>query len=251
MVLENLRTVYGPSLSDADQRRMAQCFYTHLSKLFFENLSLSWMSQDQIRNQLRIEGLEIVEKASQEGKGVIFLTGHFGNWELCPIAGMMHIPQFKGRFHILRRQIGNKWIEKLLFRRFYQAGLNVIPKRNSLDQVLEALAKNDVVTFIIDQHAKLKKDGIAVEFFGKKAGTFRSLALVAGKTGAPVVPTISYREKTGKHAMEFRQPLKWIEHPDFDTEIYLNTKHYNEQIERMILDHPDQWLWAHKRWKNK
>jgi KDO2-lipid IV(A) lauroyltransferase len=167
------------------------------------------------------------------------------------VGTVLYFPQFYGRFHVVRRQIGNKWIERILFNRFYKAGLNIIPKRNSIDRVLEVLAKNDVVTFIMDQYAKPGREGILVDFFGEKVGTFKSLALIASASGAPVIPMISYRDANGKHVMKFYEPLSWIQNDDPDEELYQNTLAYNRVLEKRILEKPDQWIWMHKRWKVK
>ncbi len=251
VVLENMKRVYGDSLSAGQIEALAQRFYGHLFRLFMENIRMGWTNKKQLKDQIRIEGHEIVKKATDGKKGALLLTGHFGNWEVCPIAGMMHFEEYRGKFHIVRRQIGNKWVEKILFRRFYEAGLNVIPKRNAIDRVLEVLSQNEVVTFIMDQYAKPGRDGILVDFFGHKAGTFKSLALIASASGAPVIPTISYREPDGKHVMKFFEPLEWIQDDDPDKELYLNTLAYNRVLEKLILDKPDQWIWMHKRWKVK
>ena len=164
---------------------------------------------------------------------------------------MAHFPEFKGRFHLLRRPIGNKWIERVLFNRFYKAGLGIIPKKNSVSLILEALGRNDAVVFIMDQFARPGRDGIPVNFFGRKTGTFKSLALVARQSGAPVVPVVCYRESSGRHVMRFMAPLLWIEGEDPDGEIQANTEQYNRVLERMVLEHPEQWWWLHRRWKVK
>lgn len=251
VMYENIDTVFGDRLTPEEKKRFAQCHYSHLMKLIGEVLAASWMNEAAMRKRVRTEGHEIALKAAEQGKGVLFLTGHFGSWEFASVGTVLHFERFRGRIHVLRKLIANKFIEKILFRRFYKAGLDVISKRNSLNRVLEALSKNDVVIFIMDQYARPGKDGIEVDFFGKKAGTFRSLAMVAGQTGAPVIPTYSYREKDGTHVMKFLEPLKWIEDPDTDREIYENTLQYNRALEQMVLKHPDQWLWVHRRWKVK
>ena len=251
IVLDNIRLAFGSELAEDEVIKLAQCFYGHCARIILENLGTSWMSEDQIRKQVRVVGHEIVMKEAQKGRGVLLLTGHFGNWEITPIGAVLQFTAFKNRFHIVRRLLTNKTFEKILFRRFYKAGLNVIPKKNALSQVLAALKNNDVVAFIMDQYARPDRDGICVEFFGKKAGTFKSLALIARETGAPVVPALCYRESHGKHVMRFYEPLPWIEDTDHDREIYLNTLQYNKMLEKMIRSHPDQWFWFHRRWKNK
>jgi len=93
------------------------------------------------------------------------------------------------------------------------------------------------------------KDGIPVEFFGRPAGTFKSLALIAKASGAPVIPAHGWREADGRHVLRFEEELRWVSHEDPQEEIRLNTRAYNQAIERMVLRHPEQWFWMHKRWK--
>lgn len=248
VVLSNLRTVFGDRLDPGEIRALAQCFYQHILRLCFETFVMSWVPKSSLRDRVRIEGDRHLREASDQGKGVLLLTGHFGNWELVPVAAMLHFPELKGRFHVLRRLLVNKFVERVLFGRFSAAGLDVIPKRGSLGRVLDALARNEIVAFIMDQHAKPGKDGVVVDFFGRKAGTFKSLAVIARSTGSPVVPAYCYREKGG-HVMRFLEPVRWIERADPDEEIAVNTLEYNRVLERIVLEHPEQWYWIHRRWK--
>lgn len=250
-VLENLHLVFGHKLSPREIKVLAQCFYGHFLKVIVETLAATFIPKRALREQVVVLNHEILLKASTENKGILLLTGHFGNWELASAGAMLHFKEFQGRFHVLRRHLVNKVVEKALFGRFRRAGLNIIPKKQSLDQVLEALGRNDVVAFIMDQYANPARGGIEVDFFGKKAGTFKSLALVAGKSGAPVIPAHCYRREDGKHVMQFLEPLKWMESLDPETEIHENTRNYNRALERMVLERPDQWVWMHRRWKVK
>lgn len=250
VVLKNMSLVLGRHLSAREIVKLAQSFYSHLARSLRENIMLRFMSPEDIRQQAEVTGTEKLMLAAQQGKGVIVLTGHFGNWEFAPIAGIMNFKEYRGRFHFVRRTLRNKFLEKVLFRRFYQAGLQVIPKKNSLSQVCDALDQNDVVVFIMDQHAGIaQRDGIIAEFFGHEAGTFRSLAMIARYTQVPVVPATCYRRADGKHILQFFDPLSWIAAEDAEQEIYINTVGYNKALEKMILAHPEQWLWMHKRWK--
>ncbi|MCW5588989.1 MAG: lysophospholipid acyltransferase family protein [Legionellales bacterium] len=250
IIFANLRRVFSDELSEADIKKLAQCFYSHLARSVYENIKMRFQSLATIKTLARIEGLDHILNAAAEGKGLLILSGHFGNWELSPIAGILNFTQYQHRFHFIRKTLGAKWIEKILFRRYYQAGLNVIPKKNSLMQVCDALDREDAVVFILDQHASIKsKDGIMVEFFGEKAGTFRSLAMLAKHTQAPVVPALTYRDKHGQHVLEFLPKLIWQQAQTDTEEIYQNTLLYNQTLEKMILAHPEQWLWLHRRWK--
>ena len=125
---------------------------------------------------------------------MLILTGHFGNWEVATVAGIGSYPEVRGRFHFVRRPIKPRWLDAFVTRRFERAGFGVIAKRGSLDAIVDAASSaGDVVVFPFDQYAG-RADGIDVEFFGQPAGTFKSLAIIALATAAPVMPAASWRE---------------------------------------------------------
>lgn len=252
VVYENINQVYGHQLNARQKKHLAQAFYSHVATSLKEFFLLRFKSEEAWRQKVEVRGHHYLLDIAAKGQGVLVLTGHFGNWECAPIGGILNFKAFQGQFHFIRRTFNSKWVEKLLFRRYYKAGLHVIPKANSLHQVCDALEKNHAVVFVMDQHAIIdNRDGVAVEFFGKKAGTYRSLASLSRHTGVPVVPAASYRLPSGKHVLEFHPPIPWQDYPTTKASIYYNTLAYNQALERIILAHPEQWSWFHKRWKLK
>ena len=248
IVLDNLRRVYGEAADSAEIERLAQAHYGHLGRLLWEFLWFPWLSQSRRLAMVRVENLDPLLAAHELGKGVLILTGHFGNFEVATAAGLAQFPQAQGRFHFVRRPIRPEWLDRLVTRRFRKAGFGVLPKRGGLDAILDRLAAGDLVVFPFDQHAN-RKDGVLVEFFGHPAGTFRSLAVLAITTGASVVPASSWRERDGQHVLRFETPILPIEHSDTNEAIRLNTRAYNRALERMIVRRPEQWWWVHRRWK--
>ncbi|RMX00893.1 lipid A biosynthesis acyltransferase [Legionella jordanis] len=252
IVQANINLVFGHQLNAAQKKRLAKAFYSHMAMSIKEIVQLRFMSEKKLKERVDVKGYQRLLDIVAQNRGVLILTGHFGNWEFAPLGGILNFEEFKGQFHFIRRTLGSKALERLLFRRYYQAGLNVIPKKNSLDQVCNALDQNHAVVFVLDQHASLaNRDGVAVEFFGKKAGTYRSLATLARHTGVPVVPAAGYRLPNGRHVLEFHDPIYWQDYPTIQESIYQNTLAYNQALERIILAHPEQWHWLHKRWKLK
>jgi Kdo2-lipid IVA lauroyltransferase/acyltransferase len=250
VVLANISQVFQDKLTLAEKKLLAQAFYSHLLTSLKEMLCMRFLSEDKIRSMVSVKGVEHIFEVARHNKGVLILTGHFGSWEFAPVGGILNFKEFQGHFHFIRRNLANKFLEKILFARYYKFGLRVITKTNALQHVLEALGQNHAVVFVLDQHASLaNKDGIAAEFFGKKAGTYRSLASIARNTGLPVIPAASYRLENGRHVLEFSQPIYWQEYKGAHQSIYENTKAYNAALEQIILAHPEQWLWLHKRWK--
>ncbi|MEO8344505.1 MAG: 4'-phosphopantetheinyl transferase superfamily protein [Betaproteobacteria bacterium] len=248
VILDNLRRVYGARIPESEIVRLAQAHYGHLWRLFGEFLRFRWLSHERKMALVRIENVEAFADALAQNKGVLILTGHFGNWEVSTIAGLNHYPQMRGRFHFVRRAIKPQWLDALVTRRFNAAGFGVFPKRGSLDAMLERLAEGDAIVFPFDQHAR-PPDGIAVDFFGQPAWTFKSLAIIALATGAPVLPATSWREVDGRHVLRFEDAIAPIECENTSEAIRRNTRAYNAALENAILRRPEQWYWVHRRWK--
>jgi KDO2-lipid IV(A) lauroyltransferase len=186
--------------------------------------------------------------AFRRGKGVLVLTGHFGNWEVATVAGIQRYPEVRGRFHFLRRPIKPRWLDALVTRRFNASGIGVIGKRGSLDRIVSLLERGDVVVFPFDQYAG-GADGIDVEFFGEPAGTFKSLAVIALATGTPVLPAACWREGDGTHVLRFEEPVAVVDVANVSESIVRTTRAYNAALERLVVRHPEQWWWVHRRWK--
>jgi phosphopantetheine--protein transferase-like protein len=248
VILDNLRRVYGATQSDDEIVALAQAHYGHLWRLAGEFLRFRWLSRERQRKLVRIENLDAFVAAYEQGKGVLLLTGHFGNWEVATVAGIGSFPQMRGRFHFVRRALKPDWFDRLVTRRFVRAGFGVLPKRGSLDAMLDRLGSGDAIVFAFDQHAS-PPDGIAVDFFGTPAWTFKSLAIIALATGAPVVPATSWREADGRHVLRFEAPIPPVEDASTNEAIRLTTRAYNSALERLVLRRPEQWYWVHRRWK--
>ena len=250
VVLGNIRRVFGDVLPEAEILHLAQAYYAHYARFLSEFIRLPFLSKARLQKWIRVENIESPIRAHSQGKGVLLLTGHFGNFEVATAAGIAQFPEAHGHFHFVRRPFKPRWLEKFVYQRSLRIGFGSLPKQGSLDLFIARLTAGDIVLFPFDQHAG-GRDGIEVDFFGHPAGTFRSLALIARATGAPVVPAASWREPDGRHVLRFEEPLIPIECEDYDEEIRRNTRAYNAALERLILRHPEQWWWMHRRWKSR
>ncbi len=248
VVLDNLRRVFGDTLTKKQITQLAQAHYAHIWRLMVEFLTFPLMTRSRRARLARVENEQVLRAAHAHGKGVLLLTGHFGNFEVATAAGIMSFPEAHGRFHFVRRPFKPRWLEDFVYSRSRRLGFGSLPKQGSLDLFIKRLEAGDLILFPFDQYAA-GRDGIQVELFGHPAGTFRSLAIIARATGAPVVPAATWREPDGHHVLRFEQPLTPIECEDYDEEIRRNTRAYNAMLERLILRHPEQWWWMHRRWK--
>jgi len=249
VVLDNLRLVFGNTLTEEQITQLAQAHYAHIWRLMLEFLTFPMMSRARRARLARVENEQVLRAAHARGKGVLLLTGHFGNFEVATAAGVLSFPEAHGRFHFVRRPFKPRWLDDFVTARSRRMGFGSLSKRGSLELCIDRLEAGDLVLFPFDQYAA-GRDGIQVEFFGYPAGTFRSLAIIARATGAPVVPAATWRERDGHHVLRFEEPLTPIECDDYDEEIRRNTRAYNAMLERLILRHPEQWWWMHRRWKS-
>jgi len=222
VVLANLRRVFGDTTSAAEIERLAAAHYGHLWRLAGEFIRFPWMSEARKRALLRAENLDALVAAMAQGKGVLVLTGHFGNWQVATTAVIAQFPHLRGKFHFVRRVLRPQWLDRL--------------------------EQGDVVVFPFDQHVQ-PPDGIEVDFFWHSAGTSRSLAMIALATGAPVLPAAVWREPDGRCVLRFEEALPLIKCENSDEAIRRNTLVYNRALERLILRHPEQWYWMQRRWK--
>lgn len=248
LILANLNKVYGKTLSQAEIKSIARAHYAHFIRTGIEFIRFQFLSEAQRKAQTRVENADLIITALTKGQGAIILTGHFGNFTTAIASGVTNFPEARGCFYFVRRPLQPAWFEALINNQFEKAGFKSLPKTGSMESIMNCLEAGHAVVFPFDQHAG-GKSSIMVDFLGHPAGTFRSLALIAIASGAPVIPAASWRDENGNHVLRFEKPLQLVESPSAKEEIRLNTRLFNASLERMVLRHPDQWWWVHRRWR--
>jgi KDO2-lipid IV(A) lauroyltransferase len=248
VIVENLNRVYGASVGAGEIRRLAQAHYGHLARILGEFALYPMIPPSRRLKMARVENLEALTTALAQGRGAIVLTGHFGNFEVATAAAIARFPEARGRFFFIRRPMKPDWVDAYVVHRFRRAGFEVLQKSQSLDTLLDRMAAGDIVVVPFDQHAG-PRDGVRVDFFGHPAGTFKSLAIIAQSTGAPVLPAACWRGEDGVHVLRFEEPLALEQRANVGEEIRCNTGLFNAALERLVVRHPEQWWWVHRRWK--
>jgi Kdo2-lipid IVA lauroyltransferase/acyltransferase len=247
---DNLDRVFKTA-SSSEKTRLMKSFYTHIMLTIKEFLFYKIQDKTKLLTNSEVIGLEHLYAAKQEQKGIILLTGHFGNWEFGPIILSNHAKELQGKINIVRKKLRTKMMENLLFNRHRKKGINIITSQGALSKLVRSLKKNEVVIFPMDQYANTnRRHGIFANFMGHSAGTHSSVAFLAYHTGAAVVPVKTYREKN-KHVVKLYPSLEWQEAPTKEQAIAKNTNSYNKVLEQFVLSQPEQWLWTHRRWKVK
>ena len=241
----NLRMAF-PDWTPRQRRRMLFGLFRNFGRMLADFAHFPRWNHQNIERLIIYDGFEHYERAQSQGRGVLFLTAHFGNWELGSFAhGVYGYP-----CHFIVRELDNPLMDRLINHYRCLSGGTAIEKRDFARQVLRAFAQGRAVGILIDQNM-LPGEGVFVDFFGRAACTTTGPARVAKKTGAAIVlGLVIWDAKLRKYRLRF-EPVEWIQRDDPEEEIRVNTANFTRLIEEYIRRYPEQWLWVHRRWKTR
>ncbi len=247
--LNNLKIAF-PTKTENELNDIAIKFYKNLGMVFVEIFRLNKYKESNIDDFVEYDFDQI--NNIYGGQGILLLTAHFGNWEL--LAKTFGLKGYKG--NVLARPLDNPYIEKILYDLRTASGNKVIYNReNAVKNIIKALNEKEIVGFLPDENAS-KRIGVFVDFFGVKACTMPGMANIAAKTKLPVVPAFIVRIKGkdgnySKHRLIIEPPLDIKYTGDRKTDTMNILKLFNEKIEDIIKQYPEQWFWIHNRWKTR
>ncbi|MBU1739995.1 MAG: lysophospholipid acyltransferase family protein [Proteobacteria bacterium] len=240
---KNLRLAYGPELGEAEIHDLARACFRHLGQVAVDIVAAFEVPSVRLRRRVRFRGLENLDAARKQGRGVILLMAHYGNWELYPLL----LPLVLGEFSGTARPLDSVPLERLMTRIRSHTGTVVHKKLGSVRQMLTELRSGGVTGMLMDQNVDWYH-GVFVFFFGRRACTNRGLARLHQATGSPVVPCYSYYEQ-GRYHLALAKPLDLVRLSDRTKMIEANTQTVNSFLEAMIRRRPEQWFWLHQRFK--
>ena len=242
VALENLQRAFAGECTPSGIRRLGRRSFQHVGMNLVEACRYFLRPTQVMLSQVRVEGREHLQAAAAHGRGVLVLTAHFGNWELLAAAhGLGGLP-----LSIVTRPLDHPLLDDLAARFRSRSGAELIVKRQAVREVLTALRRQRMVGILLDQNAT-RAEGVFVPFFGSPASTSKGLALLALRTGAPVVPIFLRREPDGRHCIEMGAALP----PPEDGLVTTYTTTFNRVLEATIRRAPEQWLWMHDRWRTR
>ncbi len=238
----NIRLCF-PELSPQQQQQLARQAFVSSIMAIFEGAMAWWGKREKIRQLHRIQGLEHLQQAKAKGKGVILLVSHFTNMELAAVLVHQYIPDMK----IVYKRSTNALIEHFIRTKRLQRSCDDLIKHKSVRDIVRALKKGETVWYAPDQDFGTK-DSIFAPFMGMQTSTLLSTQRLAKMTGAPVVPFYVARLE-GKAGYEIRISPPLADFPS-DDELHDATL-INQAIEKQIQQNPEQYLWAHRRFKTR
>ncbi len=226
-----------------DPRELARETFKNLGRSLMEVCRLYQGRGEDVIASIELRGRENYEAARAKGKGLLFFTGHCGNWELLALA---FSSLFGEGMSVVARRQNNPFLNRMVERMRMSYNSRVIYKRGALKGILTALKKRELVGILADQ-AVFAEDGALIDVMGRKAWASKAPVIIAQKSGAPLLPTFIHRE--GERQVITFYPEHRFGGDMSDEGIRRETQALSRYVENFVVAHPTQWYWVHRRWK--
>lgn len=241
---ENLALAFGGSRTPQEIRRMTRAHFRSLGKTFVDICRLIRLRPADLKAMVEIDGGEVLQTI--KGRGVLFVTGHFGPWEYLPAAAT-HLAGEP--LTVVARPMDNPYLDRFLNSVRRRWGSRVIEKREALKALLEALRQGGKVGILIDQYVA-RGEGAFVDFFGHPASTTTAPALVALRSGAAVIPVVILRQGVGRFRIVVGKEVAVPRTGGIREDVAALTAAMTKALEDLIRLRPEEWFWVHRRWKH-
>jgi Kdo2-lipid IVA lauroyltransferase/acyltransferase len=236
-----------PEKSRREHARILRGEFTSLGRQLAEVCQFPRYTKENVGRVVVYDGFENYERAAARGKGVLFLTAHFGGWELSAFVHSLH----GHPMHVVVRNLDNVYLDRLIDRYRSMYGNTTVSKDNFVRGLLEAMKAGEVVGLLMDTNMT-PPQGVFVNFFGVPACTASGLARIALRTAAAVVPGFTIWDPVlRKYRLRFDPAVNLVRTGDDEKDIVTNTQVFTKITEDYVRRYPDQWLWVHRRWKTR
>ncbi len=243
----NLEMAMGPELPALGGAKVVlRAMYAHVLAIVIETAHMCELTAEQVRDRVRYENVEWFERLRAAGRPVVILTGHVGNFDLMALAHSAHGHPLA----FLARPMDNPLVYEHLNRMRTRFGNQVLDKKGSGKDAFRVLRAGGVLGILGDQNAT-REEGEFVRFFGIEACTHVSIAKLALKTGAVIVPAFISRGAGGRHTIHVGEPIEARPADGLQRDAIATTQEVASVTEAIIRRFPDQWLWGHRRWKTR
>ena len=247
---ESLQIAFGKEKSPEEIQEITKTCFSHVGQNMTD-LFYFMSHPTKVKDKVYFEGIEHLDNVLKEGKGVIVVTAHFGNFPLM----MLAFAQAGYKVNSMIRPARDKSLEEYIVRRRREVGVDTIyaiPRRQCVSQSLKVLRNNEMLFILADQNFG-SEGRIYVDFFGQKAATATGPVVFARRTQSPLLPMFSVQQPDGRHKIIIEPPIV-IEENEGESEEVITVRAMEKVthlIEKYIRQYPPEWAWMHRRWKSR
>ena len=246
VVRQNLQFAYGGTLSEAQIGEITHYCYRNLLLNFLQVMENRRMTPARMAELVRFENRDIVERARSEGRPVIFVSGHFGNWELGATAIASQIMPTVS----IHKKLNNAYFDTYLLASRSHLRMQMTEKRGAVKHLARALKNGEAVSLMIDQNLH-PKESVLVDFFGKRVTQTSAPAFLARKYNAAVIPVFIHTADEKRYVVRFEAELPVTQTDDAQADVEAATQRQSDVMEHIVRAEPKFWFWCHRRWKTK
>jgi len=245
VIKQNLQFIYGEDANDKLIEEVSRYAYKNLALNVLFTIERRYMSLDEFKEKVTLVNVEHVQKILGEGRPIIYTAAHFGQWEL----GGSAISAFVEPLSVIYKVMSNPYFEKYLLESRARFGITNVAHRGALKPLMKQLRKKGSIALLGDTKSS-KRDGILVDFLGKKAYQVSTPAVLARKLNAAIIPVASFTDDHEHYTVKFYDEIDVHSLDDESEAVLHGTQALADWLTKLIDEDPKQWFWLHRRWKN-
>ncbi|MBI3322053.1 MAG: mitochondrial fission ELM1 family protein [Candidatus Omnitrophica bacterium] len=245
VAISNLRAAFADTYTADQYDGILRSLYKNLGRTLLEIAAIPRIDREYVDRYVQVApgSADRLERALAKGKGAIFITGHFGNWELISLTGALHgYPT-----SVLARQQGWPRLNKMLTEFRESKGCRMVNKGFPMRDLIRSLKEGKIIGILSDQDGG--PNGVLAPFFGRPASTAPGAVALGISTGAPIIPVFMVRQEGPLHSLVLEEPLAVPAQGELEDRVKAGVTAYLAVLEKYVRRYPDHWLWLHRRWK--
>lgn len=242
----NLDFAYEGQLSEEERERIVKTCFKNLVHNVARFVRFFEVSQEKLLESIVFRNQQIVENALKEGRKIVFVSAHFGYWEIASLAAAARFLPCT----VVGRPLEVEKLNTLLTQSRERYGVTMIGRKGALKSLIQALKRGQSIGLLVDQNTA-ENEGVLVDFFGKKARHAHTAGILARKFDATIIGIYCTIKEDETFEVHFHGPIETPKTNDADRDVFESVQAQAAMTEKVIRENPSQWFWFHRRWKNQ
>ncbi len=245
VVRDNLIFVYGDKADEDFIKEVQKYSFKTLLLNFMYTMEGRYYTIEKIKQRVKFKNEEVVKKAQKENRPIVFITSHYGAWEL----GANMLSHELEPIMIVYKNMNNKYFQDYLLSSRAKWKMKYVERKGATRGILKQLKSGGAIALLIDTNVS-KKESITVDFLGKPTGQIKTTAYFARKFNAAIIPTLIHTKDDENYTITFYDEIVPPKTDDEENDIKVSTQMQTDWLSKEILKEPKPWFWLHRRWKN-